>query len=224
MKNKFAALAAMAVIALSAAPAYANSSETAAEDYSSYSALDNLPTPSPTETPKRTISTEGSGHVVDNITDTNSENLQFITVTAKDGSVFYIVIDKQNSNDNVYLLNTVDESDLAALVNGYAPLATAMPTPAAETAAPEAGTEAIKTVSKDSPISGTTLILILAVLAAAGIGIYYFKVVIPKKKLEQADDLDDFDFEDDTDTEEVVNEQDIAASDEDKDTKNQNPY
>ena len=217
MKNKIAALAAAAVIAFSAAPAYANSSETAAEDYSSYSTLDNLPTPSPTETPKRTISTEGSGHVVDNITDTDSENLQFITVTAKDGNVFYIVIDKQNSNDNVYLLNTVDESDLAALVKDYTPAATATPTPAAETTAPETGTETITTENENSPISGTMLILILAVLAAAGIGIYYFKVVIPKRKLEQADDLEDFDFEDEADTEELVNEDDIA---EDEETKN----
>lgn len=57
----------------------------------------------------------------------------------------------------------------------------------------------------------------LAALAAAGIGIYYFKVVIPKQKLEQADDLEDFDFEDEADTEEVVNEDNIA---EDEETKN----
>ena len=47
--------------------------------------------------------------------------------------------------------------------------------------------------------------LILALAAATGIGGYYYKVILPKKKLEQADDLDDFDFEDE-DTETVVNE------------------
>ena len=41
--------------------------------------------------------------------------MQFISVTAKDGSVFFIVIDKQNVNDNVYFLNKVDISDLEAL-------------------------------------------------------------------------------------------------------------
>ncbi len=45
----------------------------------------------------------------------------------------------------------------------------------------------------------------LALAAAVGIGGYYYKVILPKKKLEQADDLDDFDFEDE-DTETVVNE------------------
>lgn len=39
-------------------------------------------------------------------------------------------------------------------------------------------------------------------LAAAVVGGYYFKVIIPKKKLELADDLEDFDFEDE-DSEEV---------------------
>ena len=42
-------------------------------------------------------------------------------------------------------------------------------------------------------------------MAAAGIGGYYYKVILPKKKFERADDLDDFDFEDE-DTETVVNE------------------
>jgi len=46
---------------------------------------------------------------------TNSDDLQFISVTAKDGSVFYVVIDKKNSNYNVYFLNKVDISDLEAL-------------------------------------------------------------------------------------------------------------
>lgn len=59
------------------------------------------------------ISTAGAGHVVDNISD--SDKFQFISVTAKDGSVFFIVIDKQNVNDNVYFLNKVDISDLEAL-------------------------------------------------------------------------------------------------------------
>lgn len=44
-----------------------------------------------------------------------------------------------------------------------------------------------------------------------------FTINIPKRKLEQADDLEDFDFEDEADTEELVNEDDIA---EDEETKN----
>ena len=51
----------------------------------------------------------------------------------------------------------------------------------------------------------------LALAAAVGIGRYYYKVILPKKKLEQADDLDDFDFEDE-DTDTVVNEDDTEDS------------
>ena len=54
------------------------------------------------------------------------------------------------------------------------------------------------------------LFIVLALAAAVGIGGYYYKVILPKKKLEQADDLDDFDFEDE-DTETVVNEDDVDS-------------
>ena len=104
-------------------------------------------------------------------------------------------------------------SSYSALVKDYTPAATATPTPAAETSAPETGTETVTTENENSPISGTTLILILAVFAAAGIGIYYFKVDIPHRKFEQADDLGEFDFDDETDTEEVVNEDNIVKDD-----------
>ena len=91
MKNKIIAALAAAVICLSYTSAYANSSGAPSEDYSGYSAPNNITvsgaaTPTATPKPSRTISTEGTGHVVDNITD--SDNLQFISVTAKDAAYF----------------------------------------------------------------------------------------------------------------------------------------
>ena len=206
MRNKIIAALAAALILLGGTSAYANSSEAPNEDYSGYSALDRLATPAPTSAAQskasRTISTSGTGHIVDNIDDTESDKLQFITVTAKDGSVFYVVIDKQNSNDNVYFLNTVDISDLNALTKeGSAQPAVTAPTPAPSVSpAPDAQEQETKQDNTEpkqekQPVSSTTLILILALIAAAVVGGYYFKVVIPKKKLEQADDLEDFDFE-----------------------------
>ena len=41
---------------------------------------------------------------------------EFITVESKNGNVFYIIIDRTGDTDNVYFLNTVDESDLFALM------------------------------------------------------------------------------------------------------------
>ena len=165
----------------------------------------------------RTLTPKGNAQLVDDVSD--NENLQFITVTARDGNVFYFVIDKGAQSENVYFLNTVDESDLEALVekSDQKPTATTKPEQTentAETDSTENDTKdkKDKTEKSEQPEqkqqkNNSGLFIILALAAAAGIGGYYYKVILPKKKLEQADDLDDFDFEDE-DTETVVNEDD----------------
>ena len=164
----------------------------------------------------RTLTPKGNAQLVDDVSD--NENLQFITVTARDGNVFYFVIDKGAQSENVYFLNTVDESDLEALVeqSDKKPTATAKPTTddtekdLTETDTKDnSDTKAEKSeqTEQNKQKSNFGLLIVLALAAAVGIGGYYYKVILPKKKLEQADDLDDFDFEDE-DTETVVNEDD----------------
>ncbi len=48
----------------------------------------------------------------------NSEEMQFIAVTTKDGHVFYVLIDysAENAEDQVFFLNKVDDYDLYALL------------------------------------------------------------------------------------------------------------
>lgn len=71
---------------------------------------------------------KGNAQLVDDVSD--NENLQFITVTARNGNAFYFVIDKGAQSENMYFLNTVDESDHEALVekSDKKPTATAKPT------------------------------------------------------------------------------------------------
>ena len=202
---KFATAVFTAVFALSGMTAFAQS---------------NAPTESPTETvieDNRTLTPKGNAQLVDDISD--NENLQFITVTARDGNVFYFVIDKGAQSENVYFLNTVDESDLEALAlkSDKKPTATAKPEQTENTDETDSTendkkntdskTEKTEQPEQNRPKNNSGLFIILALAAAAGIGGYYYKVILPKKKLEQADDLDDFDFEDE-DTETVVNEDD----------------
>ena len=200
---KFAAAVFTAVFALSGMTAIAQS---------------NAPTETPTETvieDNRTLTPKGNAQLVDDISD--NENLQFITVTARDGNVFYFVIDKGAQSENVYFLNTVDESDLEALVekSDKKPTATAKQEQTENTAETDSTdndtkdkkdkTEKSEQQEQNWQTNNSGLFVILALAAAAGIGGYYYKVILPKKKLEQADYLDDFDFEDE-DTETVVNE------------------
>ena len=202
---KFATAVFTAVFALSGMTAFAQS---------------NAPTESPTETvieDNRTLTPKGNAQLVDDISD--NENLQFITVTARDGNVFYFVIDKGAQSENVYFLNTVDESDLEALAlkSDKKPTATAKPEQTENTDETDSTendkkntdskTEKTEQPEQNRPKNNSGLFIILALAAAAGIGGYYYKVILPKKKLEQADDLDDFDFEDE-DTETVINEDD----------------
>ena len=200
---KFASAVFTAVFALSGMTVFAQS---------------NAPAETPTETiieDNRTLTPKGNAQLVDDVSD--NENLQFITVTARNGNVFYFVIDKGAQSENVYFLNTVDESDLEALVekSDKKPTATSKPEQTENTAETDSTendkkntdskTEKTEQPEQNRPKNNSGLFIILALAAAAGVGGYYYKVILPKKKLEQADDLDDFDFEDE-DTETVINE------------------
>ena len=110
-KTKFRRLAAMAASLLCCliftVPAYAQSNEPQPEA-----------TPAPVETEaepetQNPFTPDGTGTVVDNATDEDGK--EFYTITTADESVFYLVIDKQKTSENVYFLNTVTVDDLLPL-------------------------------------------------------------------------------------------------------------
>lgn len=204
MKNglKLAAAVLSAAFALSGITAFAQSSEPAES------------TAVPDETvieDNHTLTPAGNAQLMDDVTD--NENLQFITVTARDGNEFYIIINKGAQSENVYFLNTVDESDLAALVEDYAPEQTTEQqqlepsgTPDAEQAQPEQEQPEQPEPEAEQSNSSFMFLIILVLAGGAGLAVYYFKVFRPKKKLEQADDIEDFEFEE-TENEEVSDEE-----------------
>lgn len=204
MKNrlKLAAAVLSAAFVLSGITAFAQSSEPAE------------PSPTPTEIvieDNHALTPDGNAQLMDDVTD--NENLQFITVTARDGNEFYIIIDKGAQSENVYFLNTVDESDLAALVEDYTPGQTTeqqqpepSSTPDTEPAEPEHEPEKQPEQDAENTNSSFLFLIVLILAGGAGLAVYYFKVFRPKKKLEQADDIEDFGFEE-TENEEALDEE-----------------
>ena len=151
----------------------------------------------------------------------DSEEMQFIAVTTKDGSVFYVLINysAEGNEDNDYFLNKVDDYDLYALLyQDDEDSQNTNPDSAAAEAASNANkangnkgknnvneatttTDSVvqQTSSKNQSNGSKTLMITgvgVAVLAAAGFIFYKMKNGKSKKK----SNSDDFDgFEDDFD-------------------------
>ena len=162
-------------------PAYAQSNEPQPEA-----------TPAPVETEaeletQNPFTPDGTGTVVDNATDEDGK--EFYTITTADESIFYLVIDKQKTSENVYFLNAVTVDGLLPLAEqGEEPAEEVTPEPEPEPTEPveemtEPEPEAEKT---DSPF--LSLLLIGAVVLIGGGAGYYFKIYKPKH---EAPDLED---------------------------------
>ena len=178
------------------------------------------------------LTPDGQGTVVDNVTDEDSK--EFFTIATQDENTFYLVIDKQRDNENVYLLDTVKESDLISMSekDTEQPSQSAIPEPEPVCSCKEkcvAGevntdcpvctislqdctgkeTEPTEDGEEKSPKTnknsiGTLILIALAALVVGGIG-WYIKIYKPKKDFEDAEDFDDLI---DDGEEETVNEDD----------------
>jgi hypothetical protein len=151
----------------------------------------------PAETPKQSESAvpegassfapAGQGALTGNAT--SGDGKEFFTVETADGNVFYLIVDRQRTADNVYFLDAVTERDLLSLAepgDGKS-VNQAEPPPAATAPAPE---PTPPEPQKNGGIAKAAALIIIAALAV-GAG-YYIKILRPKKLgISEAEDYED---------------------------------
>lgn len=178
------------------------------------------PTEEITENPMRekeenTLTPDGNATLVDQASDKDGK--EFYTFTSPAGNQFFLIIDKQRSDNNVYFLDYVMEKDLISLAkkDKENPLITEAPEP--ETKQPEPEIKEKKpeekpveeeTSEKKQSNAGMVLILLL-VTVGVGIVAYYFKILKPKQELDAADDFEEIEFLTEEDTEHVEEFEDL---------------
>ena len=176
-----ATLCAVLMVGALTVPAYAGGGDEGGEyvPWVGLEPVDPLPVEQPQE--PKPFTPEGTGTVLDNATDQDGK--EFFTITTADEAVFYLVIDRQRSTENVYFLNAVTVADLMALAEpGQEPEA---PPPVTEPEPPEAEPDPGPEEPKKS---------------GGGAG-WYFKIYRPKqqKAAEPEEDFSEYDEPEDYD-------------------------
>ena len=170
-----------------------------------------------TEKEENPLTPDGNATLVDQASDKDGK--EFYTFTSPAGNQFFLIIDKQRSDNNVYFLDYVTEKDLISLAkkDKENPLITEAPEPETKQPEPEIKEEnpeekpvEEETSEKKQSNAGMVLILLL-VTVGVGIVAYYFKILKPKQELDAADDFEEIEFltEEDTENEEEFEDLDL---------------
>ncbi len=172
------------------------------------------PTPEPTPVP-RVTETDGNGYIVED-TQVLNDGKEFLTMASKDGTTFYMVIDRANDNE-VYLLNKVDNADLMSFTETTpSPSASASPTPSpTPTQSPSPSPEPEAAANEEK--GGISPIITILLALGAGIAIYWFK--FKRNSGEAYDDLQTDDAEAEAEYDELngneVNEDELDEENDD---------
>lgn len=135
------------------------------------------------------FSVPGNGQLVDDKSGDGTK--QFLTVQTKNGNTFFLVLDRSNNMENVYMLSMIDENDLAEFLE-ETEKESEKKTPSIilpETETKPEVKEPEKEV-KEEKAGGTntgTLFVVIVLLAGGAVGYYYFKVLKPKREEEEAE-------------------------------------
>lgn len=154
--------------------------------------IEQPPAPTVEQPAEKPFTPDGTGTVIDNATD--EEGKEFFTIMTPSENVFYLVIDRQRSTENVYFLNAVTEADLLALAE---PTPKPEPVPTPEPTDPELtpGEEQPEQPAKKSNTG--PLVMVLAVVG--GGAAYYFKVLRPKRQGQPEEELDEAEYTEEDD-------------------------
>lgn len=113
---------------------------------------------------------------------------EFYTIKTANNNTFYLVVDRSQTAQNVYMLSTIDENDLkdfieAAETESEKETEPAVVIPETEK---EEETEPVKEETKTGNSNMGAMLLVM-LTAAVGIGAYYFIKIRPKKEEEDTD-------------------------------------
>ena len=164
----------------------------------------------------------------DIISSTVKGGKEFYTIRTKSGKIFYLIVDMDKTDDNVYLLTEVSENDLLnftdtdtvtlpqnqAVMESSLPLEIVEQEPETEPEEKEPEEEA-KPAEKTANNSGTILLMVLALVGVGG-GYYFLKFVRGKKESFEYDDEDE-------DEEETTYEEDDTETEPEEDTGEEEP-
>ena len=174
-------------IFMCAMPVFANvKSEDKQEEAAADVSTETEPEVQEEEVETEPLTPEANLSTVDDINNESDSGKQFMTVTTKQGDIFYIIVDRDNEgSENVYFLNQVDDADLEALTDAgttdedaeaeeaakeQAELEAQQEKEAQEKADAEAAaaTETAESDDKGSGNIGGLLVLLIAGIGAAG--------------------------------------------------------
>lgn len=143
---------------------------------------------------------DGTGTVQDNVTD--GAGKEFFTIMTPDENVFYLVIDRERQEENVYFLNAVTEDDLLSLAKkGNSGKESAVPSPETSSKPEPSPAPDDTPIKQDQGGSDSTLIFVLLGAVIAGGAGYYFKIYKPKHQAAEADEPEYDENEDEYDLE-----------------------
>lgn len=133
-------------------------------------------------TPDDAFSVPGNGEVLDHITKDSSK--EFYTVRTANNNTFYLVVDKAQTTQNVYMLSTIDENDLAEFLDEK------------EKEEPETQPSVVIPETEQPPepekeeapkTNSMSLMVMVGMLALLGIGGFYYFKIRPEKEEDEGE-------------------------------------